>query len=89
MPVAMPNHLPAGVLVMTAASQVMPPVAMPSLLPAGMFEVMPPAASNHYVPLVAGPRLLPAGVLVNNDYVPLVVTVTCPLSFSPISFTLL
>jgi hypothetical protein len=64
-------NLPAGVSVITAASQGMPPVAMLSLLPArvsvitaasqgmllpaGVFEVMPPAAMLSH---------LPAGVLV-------------------------
>jgi hypothetical protein len=37
-PAAMLSHLPAGVLVITVASQGMPPVAMPSLLPAGVLK---------------------------------------------------
>jgi hypothetical protein len=38
LPVAMLGHFPAGVLVITAASQGMLPVAMPSLLPAGVMK---------------------------------------------------
>jgi hypothetical protein len=48
LPAAMLSHLPAGVLVITAASQVMPPVAMPSHLPAGVSVIT--AASQVMLP---------------------------------------